>query len=176
MREHYKSWSHLKKRMESFICGPLSGRVTYFFTNYHDVHNVYGRAAIRLDGNELICFSWIETSCQEHDISEFRIDDPTVHFKSSNEKWDYICEKQKSNWDANCTYSETDFIAAVQSFFHLSIEAALVDENYIIRILAILDRRTGKRTLKRIKDSGEYLDYPDWTRKFYELRFKAESI
>lgn len=176
MREHYKSWSLLKKRAESFICNSLKGRVTYFFTNYHDVHNAYGRAAIRLDGKEMVCFSWIEMYHQERDISEYKIDDPDIRFESAYEKWNYISEKQKPVWDANCAYCESDFIAAVQSFFHLPIEDALIDENYIIRILAILDRRTGKRILKRIKDSGEYVDYPDWVRPFYELRFEVDEI
>jgi hypothetical protein len=166
----------MKKRAESFICDSLAGRITYFFTNYHDVHNVYGRAAIRLDGKELVCFSWIEMYHQERDISEFHIGDPTIKFKDSNEKLKYIHEKRKPDWDANCTYCESDFIWAVQRFFHLTIEDALSDDDYIIKILAILDRRTGKRVLKRIMELGEYLDYPEWVKTFYKLRFEAELL
>ncbi len=46
-REHYKSWSEIKKRAEGLLCESLKGRVSYFFTYYHEVHNAYGRAAIR---------------------------------------------------------------------------------------------------------------------------------
>jgi len=51
---HYKSWAGLRKQLEALLCDPLKGRVTYFLTRYHTVHNAYGRAAIRLDGKELL--------------------------------------------------------------------------------------------------------------------------
>lgn len=51
-----------------------------------------------------------------------------------------------------------------------SIHDALESENYIIKILAILDRRVGKRTLKQIAAEGAYRQYPAWVRQFYELR------
>lgn len=178
MLEHYKSWSNIKKRAEDLICNSLHGRITFFFTHYHEVHNAYGRAAIRLDGKELICFSWIEMYHQEADVSNFRFnkEDSTIKFSSSAEKLQYIYKKRKPDWDANCTYYESDFIEAVQRFFHLSIEDALSNDDYIIKILAILDRRTGKRVLKRIKESGEYLNYPNWVQTFYKLRFDVETI
>ena len=176
MLEHYKSWSHMKKRAESFICDSLRGRITYFFTNYHDVHNVYGRTAVRLDGKELVRFAWIEQYRQENDISKLLKENPKVSFASVEEEEQYISERQKAAWDANCTYCESDFLGAMQAFFHLAIEDALVSENYIVRILAIIDRRTGKRTLKRIKDRGEFSDYPDWVQIFYKLRLSVDGI
>ncbi|SMC48287.1 SF0329 family protein [Papillibacter cinnamivorans] len=175
-KERYKSWSNIKKKAEGLICDSLQQRITYFYTSYHDVHDAYGRAAIRLDGKELVCFSWIERYRQGQDISAFRNDDPEIKYKDTNEKLQAICKKHKPTWDTNCTYCESDFIAAVQRFFHLPIEDALSDDDFIIRILSILNRRTGKRTVKRIKESGEYLDYPDWVQPFYRLRFDVEAI
>lgn len=55
---HYKSWSGLKKQMTDNLCDTLRGRITFFLTQYHDVHNPYDRASIRLDGKELTNFSW----------------------------------------------------------------------------------------------------------------------
>lgn len=169
MLEHYKSWVSVKKRLEEFLCNSLSGRITYFLTYYHKVRNSYGRASIRVDGKDLVCFSWIEMYHQERDISEAHKKDPTLNY-------DNIEERLKPQWNAACTYCESDFIDAVQKFFHLSIECAHSSDNYIIKILAILDRRTGKRTLKRILDLGEYSNYPEWVQPFYKLRFEAEKI
>jgi len=45
-------------------------------------------------------------------------------------------------------------------------------EDDIIRLLAILDKRVGKRTLQKIKEAEEYKRYPEWVRQFYELRLK----
>jgi hypothetical protein len=54
----------------------------------------------------------------------------------------------------------------------LSIQDALVSEDSIIKILAVLDKRVGKRTLQKIKEAEEYRKYPGWVRQFYELRLK----
>ncbi len=42
--------------------------MSYFLTRFHKVHNSYGRAAIRLDKREMVCFSWIEMHHQETDL------------------------------------------------------------------------------------------------------------
>jgi hypothetical protein len=66
--KHYKSWSGLNKQLSGLLCEPLKNRITYFLTRYHDVHNSYGRASIRLDGKELVNFSWVEAYKQERDV------------------------------------------------------------------------------------------------------------
>lgn len=49
---------------------------------------------------------------------------------------------------------------------------ALYSDNYIIQIFAILDRRIGKRTLRKIKKEEIYQSYPFWVKQFYELRLE----
>ena len=61
-------------------------------------------------------------------------------------------------------------------FLNLPIDEALNHESYLIRLFAILDRRVGKRTLKRIVDEKVYLEYPKWIRQFYEVRLSAEGL
>ena len=43
--DHYKSWSGLNKWLNECLCEELKGRITYFLTRYHKVHDSYGRAA-----------------------------------------------------------------------------------------------------------------------------------
>ena len=148
---HYKSWAGLNKWLQECLCDDLKDRITYFLARYHKVHDSYGRAAIPLDGRELVCFSWIEMCRQEADG---------------------YSDKMKPKWDANCTYCEMDFLNAVLEFRNLPIQNALASENYIIKILAILDKRIGKRTLEKIKQAEEYKQYPAWAGQFYELRLK----
>lgn len=106
---------------------------------------------------------------QDWDLSAAYREDSSLTYQE-------IAEELGPRWDNDCTYSETDFIKAAQEFFHLPIEEALQSENGIIKILAILDKRTGKRTLRRILEQGEYLRYPAWVRFFYTLRFDVEDI
>jgi phage gp16-like protein len=64
----------------------------------------------------------------------------------------------------------------VQKLFKLTIKEAHSSDDNIIKILAVLDKRTGKRTLQKMKDSGAYLNYPQWVQDFYKIRFDAEGI
>lgn len=84
--------------------------------------------------------------------------------------YEELVKKMKPKWDANCTYCEMDFLEAVLQFRNMPIQEALESQNYIIKVLAIMDRRVGKRTLSRILEEATYNDFPAWVRQFYELR------
>jgi PleD family two-component response regulator len=90
-----------------------------------------------------------------------------THYKSWAEQPFYLMAKK---WDANCTYCEMDFLEAILQFRNMPIQEALESENYIIKVLAIMDRRVGKRTLSRILEEATYNDFPSWVRQFYDLR------
>jgi N12 class adenine-specific DNA methylase len=89
--------------------------------------------------------------------------------------WFDLYDEMKPAWDETCTCCEWDFLSAVLEFRNLSIQDALKSEDYIIKILAILDKRVGKRTLEKIKEAEEYKKHPEWVRQFYELRLN-ESL
>jgi len=63
---------------------------------------------------------------------------------------------------------------AAASFLKTPIMEALYSDNYMIRILAIVDRRIGKRTLQKLKKSGDYQSLPSWVKQFYELRLGTD--
>lgn len=162
--QHYKSWAGLNKQLSESLCDALKGRVTYFFTRYHDVfRNTYGRAAILLDGEELVVFSWIERHYQEYDVA-------ALYREGQITSYEEAVTKMKPKWDADCTHCEVDFLKAVLQFRNMPIQVALESENYIIKILAIMDRRVGKRTLSQIIIDEKYKSFPTWVRQFYELR------
>ena len=86
--------------------------------------------------------------------------------------WDSTSLNLKEKWEKEGTLSDWDFLQAATDFLQLSITEALESDNCLIRIFAILDRRVGKRTIMRIKDSGIYKSYPEWVQQFYKLRFE----
>ncbi len=161
---HFKSWSYLQKQLNERLCEALRDRVSYFLTYYHEVHDSYGRAAIRLDGKELAVFSWIDACKQERDAHE-RWQETGVY--------DGDAPELKKKWEQEGTLSEWDFVQAATDFLQMPIADALVSDNCLIRILAVLDRRVGKRRLKQLQDSELYKSSPAWMRQFYELRFEG---
>ena len=158
--KHYKSWSGLNKQLQDCLCKALKERVTYFLTRYHEVHNAYGRATIRVDGRELVNFSWTEMYQKDADYYE--------SWKKTGEWGDTpeLIEK----WNQEGIVSDWDFLEAATEFLQMNIRDALESENYLIRVFAIMDRRVGERTLARYRKSKEYMTYPQWVRQFYELR------
>lgn len=102
---------------------------------------------------------------QERDVDELWYDEGKPEYEFG--KYEKML---KSKWDENCTYYEHDFLSAVLTFRNMSIQDALYSDDFIIKALAIMDKRVGKRTLKKIEDSGNYLDYPDWVKQFFLLR------
>jgi len=163
--DHYKSWGTLKKWLENNTCDEMKNRISFFLTRYHKVHDSYGRAAIKVDGEERVIFSWTEMQKQESDRSELWAQEGKTEYDL-----DKYEKMMKSDWDKQCTYCEWDFLSAVLSFRKMSIQDALNSDDFIIKILAIIDKRVGKRTLKKIEDSKDYLQYPDWVKQFYLLR------
>ena len=91
--KHYKSWAGLNKQLSQLLCAELKGRISYFLTRYHDVHNAYGRAAIRLDGRELVCFSWIEMYQQEADVHRDGIEERKLYHQN-------FCHHGQARWKA----------------------------------------------------------------------------
>ncbi len=158
---HYKSWSGLKKKLEDRLADELKGRITYFLTYYHKVHNSYGRASVRLDGNDLIIFSWTEMITQEKDAHE--------RWKETGD-FGWNAPELKEKWNKNAELTEQDFTASATQFLNMDIKTALESPDYIIRLFAIMDKRVGKRTLEKIKSEGSWKELPEWIRQIYEIR------
>ena len=49
------TWSGIRNKLESdYLCPALRGHIQYFATSYWESHDQTGRAAIRLDGVEVL--------------------------------------------------------------------------------------------------------------------------
>lgn len=177
-----KSWSGIKKRLETdLICDSLRGRVKYFITKYKNSHDESGRIAIIVDGKEVIqgdIFRYYK-GLREIELnykSELNIIPRFYNGKNMENDFenrqaeDYI-EEIRLNQGIFDVWQFTD---AVNKFLSMNIELSLYSSNPLIRLLAIMDRRVGKRTLKKIMISIS--DEPIWLQYFYNLRLKAEGL
>lgn len=72
------------------------------------------------------------------------------------------------------TYSQVEFMEILRKYFNTSIEESLNIENTLVKILVVLDRRIGKRTLISMKESIE--NEEDIVKYFYKLRCEVEGV
>ena len=163
-KNKYRSWSSLKKRMNDLLCDSLKGKITYFYTNYHEVHNAYGRATINFNKKELVAFSWVDMYKQDADAAQQREEGKDVSYD----------EMLRDKWMPECTLCEVNFLDSLTVFLKTNIADSLQSDNYLLRVFAFMDRRVGKRTLAKIRDEVEKL--PEWVKQFYRIRCESDAV
>ncbi len=189
-------WSKLKKQVEDFICPCLRGRVEFWVTNYRKAHDQMGRAYITVDGKEVINMCTIkkeiavlnaEKELKNNNEDIFKQDDfkqnriyellrregfpeKILSEVARNRSINDMVHKEVERQDI---FAQYDFFEAVGKFLNSPIEESLESDNAIINVLALIDRRVGKRTLSTIKNSIE--NKSKLVRYFYQLRCEAEE-
>lgn len=160
------TWSKMRTKLENeYLADSLKGRIRYFATTYRESHDREGRAAILLDGKEIISGSYYEQWSKAHLLPK----DETLEQRLRSE-FPFMDDTalKYGQFDQRCFYS------AFQEFDNQSIEESLKSNNLLIRIFAILDRRVGKKTLNRIKETID--SEPDVFIIFFTIRMEAEGL
>ena len=160
------AWSKIRQKLEQeYLAESLRGRLTYFVTNYHIMPDGdEGRAAIRLDGAEILKSNFFE-----------RMGRQWHHYYAAKSQRDAAAWRQ-SALDAlhDGTFYQMDFYRAFYEFDSQSIAESLRSENALVRMFVLLDRRTGKRTLEKLRSTAGNL--PQWLQMIYYIRLEAEHM
>ena len=176
-----ESWSSIRKRLEQdLLCEKLRGRVKYFRTIYHSAPDEYGRFAIRVDGKEVFRanpYNEREIWKIEREIKEEK-HIPPREWTGKEDLYDE--ENRQTEETARRRAADEGFVdsfdipQAIRKYLNQDISASLSDEDPVVRLFAILDRRVGKRRLQGI--SEHVWEHPAWLQTFYRLRLDAEGI
>ena len=75
---------------------------------------------------------------------------------------------------AEGVFAQYDFFDALEEYFSSSIEKSLISADMVIKILSLIDRRVGKRTLQKLNESIK--SESDMIKYFYKLRCDAEGV
>ncbi|HLL90708.1 MAG TPA: hypothetical protein VK324_15510 [Tepidisphaeraceae bacterium] len=128
-------WSQLKRRTESMFADRVRGRVQLYTTHYRGgesmIHGFERRSWITIDGRPII--NMHRHQCRDGVYADS--DDPR-RLQMGLIGW----------WDLP--------VAAWQ-YLNMSIDDAMASENTMIRALAVLDRRFGRRHLIALDPSSE---------------------
>ncbi len=156
-------WSKLKQIIESRFCDKLSGRVNINYTNYRAIHEPESRFWITLDGEEIYSNSKVKWLYNHYKIIlENRSDNESMSYDDAEK----ILEEQGQYYIGYIEDSLCEYI-------NLSISDALNSESFLIRALAMIDKRLGKRRLQsiEIKENEHKLVH-----KLYAIRCEVEKI
>lgn len=164
-KQHYNrglvegSWKGMKKYLEQdMLCESLRGQVAY----HYDVYPKFGGSSacfvVSLGGEVVKRFGFM-----------YAIGQMTRQGRLAEKQ--YLWDIPMADRDE---YEDSEFSEALKAYRNQPIAESLASGNPIQRMFAIVDRRVGKQTLQRLRDSLQ--EQPDWLRPFYEARLTAEGI
>ena len=85
-----------------------------------------------------------------------------------------IQDEAHQHLKSEAIYAQYDFFPALEEYFNTSIEDCLKSSDILIKILCVLDRRIGKRTLNKMNST--IINEHELVQDFYRLRCEAENI
>jgi len=193
IKENYMSWSKLKQNLESFLSPALSGRVEYRASSYRYLPDKAGTCYITVDkknvlnmGDTNALIRWYQT---EMEIKN----DPGIQIPISNEEIEVLRKETKGIvpedrlqviargrklsglakelLSAQSSLSKSNFTVVATKFLSTPIEESLESNDILLNILALVDRRVGKKRILNMTEKMK-LKHPI-VQYFYELRLST---
>jgi hypothetical protein len=190
MEGDYMSWSKLKQQLEGFLSPALQGRVEYRAPGYRYLPDKSGICYISVDkknvlnmGDRTNTIRWYQT---ELEIKN----DPDIHIPVSHDDIEAVrqaakgpvpedrlivmarsrksTELAKELMSAQAALAKSNFIVAANKFLTTPIEESLESSDMVLNILALVDRRVGKKRILGMAEKME-LKHPV-VQYFYEMR------
>ena len=165
------SWSGMRKYLEKeMLAESLRGRVRYNCTSYVGMDGCH-IFTVAVDGKDFKKFSWETVNSCFINNGMKRNNEPF----GVQEYWDGFRELVESvPLTERSEYTDGEFCEALEKYRNAPVEQSVSSSDPIRRMFAVLDRRTGKRTLKTL--SKTVSEQPEWLQKIYRLRLEAENI
>ncbi|MEK8130829.1 hypothetical protein WMW72_23260 [Paenibacillus filicis] len=187
------AWSKLKQNLESFLCPALHGRVEYSSTSYRYLSDKAGLCYITVDKKNILNMSdtsnlirWYQTEQEIKNDSNIQI--PINHEEIEAVRKDTkgivpedrlqvmarsrkISEYAKVLLSAQSSLSKSNFIDVANKFLSTSIEESIESHDILLNILALVDRRVGKKRILNMAEKMK-LKHPI-VQYFYELRLST---
>ncbi|MGF7031356.1 hypothetical protein J2T17_002262 [Paenibacillus mucilaginosus] len=184
------SWSKLKQNLEGFLCPALYGRVEYRATGYRYLPDKSGICYIAVDKKNVLNMSDITSSIRWYQTEQEIKNDPDIQTPINHEEMEAvrkdtkgivpedrliviarsrkISEYAKELLSAQASLSRSNFVVAANQFLSISIEESLESKDILLNILALVDRRVGKKRIVNMTEKMK-LKHPA-VQYFYELR------
>lgn len=190
------AWSKTKQQLESFLCESLKKRVEYRATAYRYSPDKSGKCHITVDKKEVFDMNeqkahvkWFKSEQEiKNDTSIFlpineddmkavreeggnKIPEERIKVIARNKK---IAVYAKKTMDAQTLLSKSDFYTMANTYLSSNVNQCLSSEDILLNVLALIDRRVGKKRLRDMRDVIS-LKHPI-VQYFYNIRCEVEGI
>jgi hypothetical protein len=139
-------WSRLRSTLEARFAPALQGRVRLHQARYRHAHEELGRVWVAVDGEERAAFA---TGARWRHVRE-----AADRLMDEREAWGSPAAYEQAVADAaeaarqTGVHGDEDVLHELEAYLSLPIDAALASESPLLRALAVLDARVGKRRLR----------------------------
>lgn len=190
------AWSKTKQQLESFLCESLKGRVEYRSSAYRYLPDKTGKCYIQVDKKEVFhmseqkaCVKWYQSEQEvkndssillpvdEKEIEVVRIEgggkipeERLIVIARGKKLADYA----KQMVSAQTILSKSDFYTVANTYLSSNVDQCLASEDILLNVLALIDRRVGKKRLRDMRDVIS-IKHPI-VQYFYKLRCEADRV
>lgn len=184
------SWSKLKQQLEEFLSPTLGERVKYSATSYRYLPDKSGTCYLVVDKKNILNFNDPSSSIKWYQTEQDVKSDPDIQIPISNEEIEVIRKDTNGSVPedrlvviakgrklsklakdlllAQSVLSKSNFTAVATKFLSTSIEDSLESDHILLNVLALIDRRVGKKRIQNMSNTIK-LKHPI-VQYFYELR------
>ncbi|MCI3922850.1 hypothetical protein MO973_21730 [Paenibacillus sp. TRM 82003] len=184
------SWSKLKQQLESFLSPALVGTVEYGSTSYRYAPGKAGQCYLTVNKKNILNMMDAATTIRWYETEQEIKNDPNIQVSVTDEEIEAVrrsgngsipeerlqviargrklSEQAKLIMLAQSELSKSSFVVTANRFLAASIDQSIESDDILLNILALVDRRVGKKRLvnmrQAIKQKHPSVQY------FYELR------
>ena len=182
-------WWTLKQNQKRLICPALVGRVEYRSTSYRYASDRPGNCYLAVDKKNILNMSDTTTPIRWYQTEQEIKNDPNIEIPVDNEEIEAIRKESKGIPEdrlhviarsrkvsvlakellsAQSSLSKSNFTVAATTFLSRPIEERLESQDILLNILALVDRRVGKKRILNMSEKIK-LKHPA-VQYFYEIR------
>jgi hypothetical protein len=141
-------WSKLRSLVESRFAPSLGRRVSLHQARYRYTREEVGRVWIAIDGRDAASFATRSPDARVTAEAERLLDERDAW--GSVAAYDQAADEAGQAVRAAGVYSDADALAELEAYLSLPVEEALASASPLLRALALLDARVGKRRLRAL--------------------------
>jgi hypothetical protein len=164
-------WSQLKSRLESFLAPSLAGRVALHQARYRYTHEEVGRVWFTVDGREVGDFATHMGMRYRRQLTDQLMDERDAW--GSTAAYMQAAAEVEQQLRARGEISDSTAIDLLEQYLSMPFEDALTASSPLLRAMAMIDRRLGKRRLRSIRLTSD--EHP-LVRELYTVRCLVERV